>query len=268
MPRPSGSTRKVVFCYHSVRPNGAHLSSTPEVFERHIQWLHEHCRLVSLTALAAGEIAQGDRPIAAVTFDDGYQDNHSYALPILVKYKTPATFFITAGFVDRDPAVLRRFQQLVGGGPDAFVPLDWSQVRELRASGMDIGSHTYSHPNLARLSREQTQHELRTSKDLISERLNAPIDLFAYPFGKPRVHFTATTVEVARATGYRVAAAVAFRGVGESDSPLTIPRFFTDGDSIAKLQAKVDGAYDLIGWWQEHIPLSVMRTVSPQDFTR
>jgi hypothetical protein len=34
------------------------------------------------------------------------------------------------------------------------------------------------------------------------------IDLFAYPFGKPRVHFTTITMEVARLTGYRAAAAV------------------------------------------------------------
>ena len=98
---------------------------------------------------------------------------------------------------------------------------------------------------------------------MISDRLGAAIDLFAYPFGKPRIHFTATTTEVARDTGYRVAASVTFRGVQDSDSSLSIPRFFTDGDDIAKLEAKIAGAYELVGWWQEHAPLAVMKTGVP-----
>jgi peptidoglycan/xylan/chitin deacetylase (PgdA/CDA1 family) len=268
-PRSDASKRKVVFCYHSVRPTRPHLSSTPDVFERHIEWLNQHCQLVSLRALAAGTgIARSGKPIAALTFDDGYRDNHSYAFPILEKYRTPATFFITAGYLERDPQVLHRFERMVGGESAGFAPLAWSQVRELLAAGMEIGSHTYSHPNLARISREEAEQELRTSRDLIGDRLGTAVDLFAYPFGKPRVHFTAETREVARLTGYRIAAAVTYRGVLESDSLLQIPRFFTDGDSIAKLEAKVQGAYDLIGWWQEHVPESVMRAVSPQDYKR
>jgi hypothetical protein len=98
--------------------------------------------------------------------------------------------------------------------------------------------------------------------------VGAAIDLFAYPFGKPRVHFTTTTTEVVAAAGYSLAAAVTFRGVHGSDSPLTIPRFFTDGDSVAKLEAKIRGDYDVVGWWQEHCPVPIMRLVSPDDFAR
>jgi peptidoglycan/xylan/chitin deacetylase (PgdA/CDA1 family) len=269
MPRPDPSTRRLVFCYHSVHPHRPFISTTPELFERHMQWLSERCRLVSLTDLMSnGNTSHLGKPLAAITFDDGYEDNHSYALPILAKHGVPATFFITAGFVEQDPVVHQRFQQLLGWDAADIVPLNWTQVRELRASGMDIGSHTYSHPNLARLTGGETELELRRSRDVISDRLGAAVDLFAYPFGKPRVHFTSTTTDIARATGYRLAAAVTFRGVLPSDPLLGIPRFFTDGDSLAKLEAKIQGAYELIGWWQDHAPLSVMRIISPQDFTR
>jgi peptidoglycan/xylan/chitin deacetylase (PgdA/CDA1 family) len=269
IPRPEPSTRRVVLCYHSVHPHRPYASSTPEIFERHLEWLKEHCSVVSLTDLLAhNDVNHTGKPTAAITFDDGYGDNHSYALPLLVKYGVTATFFITAGFIERDPAVLERFEQLLQCGPESIVPLDWTQVRELRASGMDIGSHTYSHPNLARLSRSQTEEELRRSKDLISDRLSAAIDLFAYPFGKPRIHFTPTTMEVVCATGYRAAAAVTFRGVSESDPVFNIPRFFNDADTVAKLEAKIGGAYDLIGWWQEHAPFGMMQVVSPLDFEK
>jgi peptidoglycan/xylan/chitin deacetylase (PgdA/CDA1 family) len=250
-----------------VHPDHTRISSSVGLFERHLEWLREHCRIVSLVDLVSvAQAGQSDRPTVAITFDDGYEDNHTYALPILLKHHVSATFFITAGLVERDPAVLQRFQHLLQCGPDDVVPLDWIQVRELRASGMDIGAHTYSHPNLAHLSPDETEKELRTSRDLIGDRVGAPIDLLAYPFGKPRVHFTSTTTEIARAAGYRLAAAVTFRGVRQSDSVFRIPRFFTDGDSLAKLAAKVQGAYDLLGWWQEHAPLPAMSLISPQDF--
>ena len=267
--RPDPATRRIVFCYHSVHPNRGFASTTPEVFERHVQWLKAHCRVVTLAEVVANPNTRiSGTPLVAITFDDGYEDNHSYALPILSKHSVPATFFITAGLVDRDPAVLRRLQWLWGCGPDDVVPLDWQQVRELRASGMDIGSHTYSHPNLARLSALETEHELRRSTDIISDQLGAAVDMFAYPFGKPFVHFTPTTTDVVRAHGYRLAAAVTFRGVRDSDSVYTIPRFFTDGDDVTKLDAKIAGLYDVIGWWQDHAPLSAKRLVSPDDFKR
>jgi peptidoglycan/xylan/chitin deacetylase (PgdA/CDA1 family) len=268
-PRPDTSSRRVVFCYHSVHPHRAYASTKPDEFDRHVKWLKQHCRLTSLVELMAGPATSGGgKPVAAITFDDGHEDNHSYALPILARHGVTATFFITAGFVDRDPAVLERFRELWLCGPDDVVPLDWRQVRELHASGMDIGSHTYSHPNLARLSPAEVEDELRRSKALIVERTGASVDLFAYPFGKPAVHFTPATTDAVRATGHRLAAAITSRGVRDSDSPFSIPRFFADGDDVAKIEAKVGGAYDLVGWWQDHAPLSVRKVVSPEDFEK
>jgi peptidoglycan/xylan/chitin deacetylase (PgdA/CDA1 family) len=269
MPRATRG-RRVVLCYHSVHPRRPFHSTPPAVFEQHLAWLTEHCRVTSLNDIMTGPAPDIDdrKPRVAITFDDGYEDNHSYALPLLLKWHAPATFFVTTGFVERDPAVLGRFAALLQCGSSDIVPLEWTQVRELHRAGMDVGSHTHSHPNLAGLSRAQTEDELRTSSIILGDQLGCAVTAFAYPFGKPRVHFTAMTCDVVRATGYRIGAAVTFRALRPSDSTFRVPRFFTDGDSIEKLSAKVRGDYELVGRWQEYAPLPVLRMVSPLDFQR
>ena len=59
LPRPSPQTRRVVLCYHSVHPKRPFYSTTPEVFERHIEWLTAHCRLTSFAVLVMD--APGDQ---------------------------------------------------------------------------------------------------------------------------------------------------------------------------------------------------------------
>jgi Polysaccharide deacetylase len=92
------SDRRVVFCYHSVHPSRPHGSTTPELFEQHVLWLQQHCRLTSLDELVRDATARdGEGPWVALTFDDGYEDNHSIALLILLHHGATATFYVTSG---------------------------------------------------------------------------------------------------------------------------------------------------------------------------
>jgi peptidoglycan/xylan/chitin deacetylase (PgdA/CDA1 family) len=265
--RQSAEGRVVGLCYHSVHPVLSFASATPDLFERHLDWLAANCDVIPLRGvLAAAADSERDRPAVAITFDDGYADNHEFALPMLLKYGMPATVFVTAGFSDDDPAVRLRFQELRGVPAGEVIPLSWTQVRELRDAGLEIGAHTYSHPNLIRLSREAAERELRFSRELLEDRLSSPIDLMAYPFGKPGRQFDATTTELAKETGYSHAAAVLFRGVRSADSAFALPRFFVTGDSVDELGAKVLGDWDYLGLWQQHTPRALARIISPQDF--
>ena len=262
----ASGTRRVVLCYHAITPDDSFLSTKPDLFERHMQWLRERCRVVPLQNILHEQ--ESSTPLVAVTFDDGYEDQHSRALEILTRLGIPATFFLTAGFLRREPAVMKRMAMLRGAPELEVRPLDWIQVREVASAGMQVGSHTYSHPNLARLPLPEARDELTRSREVIEGELGEEVDTIAYPFGKRRVHATPQTLRIAEASGYRIGVSVLSREVRSADSPLTIPRFIVDGDDGRKLQDKITGAYDLIGVWQERAPLWAMRLLSPDDFGR
>jgi peptidoglycan/xylan/chitin deacetylase (PgdA/CDA1 family) len=199
----------------------------------------------------------------AITFDDGYADNYEYAFPLLAKWCIPAAFFVTVGLLEKDSSIVERFCIWRNGASYEDVrPLEWSQVKEMMRAGMEVGSHTYSHANLARLDPASAEVELRLSREILQDRLGERITMMAYPFGRPKLHFTRESVEVARRVGYEYGAAVVFRGVRDSDSPFAIPRFFVTRDEVNVLKGKILGTWDLLGRWHETAPLWLMRMLS------
>jgi peptidoglycan/xylan/chitin deacetylase (PgdA/CDA1 family) len=265
---PSESGRRVVaLCYHSVHPSIPFRSATPELFADHLEWLRGHCDFIPFNKLlTAWDRQAGTRPVVSITFDDGYADNHEYALPLLVKNHAPATFFLTTGLLNRDGSTIQRFQQLWGTNRDHIRPLSWDQVMEILGTGMEVGGHTDSHPNLARLDERGLERELGRSKHLLEDRLGRAVTMMAYPFGRPRVHFTADVVKAVQRAGYDVAGAIDTRGVRETDHALSIPRIFVTNDSVEVLREKVLGIWDFIGIVRERMPLALTRVVSPADF--
>lgn len=259
--------RVTVLCYHSVHPTIPFRSATPELFARHLAWLERHCDVVPFADALAATGSARRRPTVSITFDDGHEDNHTYVLPALKDAGMSATFFLTAGLIEKDPAVIERFRRLRRCDAESIRALEWSQVREMLDEGMDVGAHTYSHPNLARLGPSDLRHEIADAKGIIESRLQREITSIAYPFGKPKVHFTDLAVEMAQESGYRFGAAIVTRAVRRTDPALRIPRIFVSHDPVDLLREKVLGHWDVIGFLQERSPLWLSRLVSPMDFT-
>ena len=255
---PRLSTRVVVLCYHSVHPTASFRSATPELFAQHLVWLKQNCTVVQFaSAVQAADQPRGDRPVVAITFDDGFADNYEYAFPLLQEHGVPATFFLTVGLLEKNLVILKRLHSLWAAHPGEIRPMNWPAVREMQQAGMEVGAHTYSHPNLAQVDRYEAELELRRPKEIIEDRLGAPVRVIAYPFGIPGRHFTRDTVAIVANAGYEYAAAVTWRGIRASDSRFQIPRFTCTGDSIRMLGDKVSGAWDMLGMWQERVPVGL-----------
>jgi peptidoglycan/xylan/chitin deacetylase (PgdA/CDA1 family) len=249
--------RRVILCYHSIHPTAPYASATPTEFGEQLDWLRQHCDVVSLSQIR--ELSPHDRPRVALTFDDGYADNWQYAWPALVARGLTATFFVTVGFIDRDRDVVDRIAQLWGVARDGVAAMGWDQLQEMRVTGMHVGSHTWSHRNLAALSGVQAEAELRRAKDGIEQHLQEPVTEVAYPFGKPRRHVTRDTAELARRVGHASGVTVLPRAVAPSDDPLRLPRLAVGDDDLRSLRAKVFGGIDWHAYVHERAPRSLVR---------
>jgi peptidoglycan/xylan/chitin deacetylase (PgdA/CDA1 family) len=259
---PGWRERIVVLCYHSVHPSSGFPSSTPpKLFERHMRWLREECDLIPFDRVwEERRKTERPRPAVAVTFDDGFADNHTYALPTLLRYEIPATFFVTTGLIDRMPDVILQ-RSWRGWGVEGS-SLTWSQIIEMQRLGMVIGAHGHRHAVLGRLDDEEVIADLSTCKQILEERLEGRVASIAYPRGRPRRDFSRRTIELARSLGFENGATVLFRGVRRSDDRMAIARFIVKGDSLDVLRAKVWGKMDPIGLLQERAPMSLLNSLA------
>jgi len=98
------------------------------------------------------------------------------------------------------------------GAPDSRV-MTWEQIRDMASHGMEIGSHTVTHPILNQVSDEQLISELADSKEAIRHETGTAPCVFAYPVGNREI-VTEKVVRAVQETGYRIAVAY-FRGVNQ-----------------------------------------------------
>jgi peptidoglycan/xylan/chitin deacetylase (PgdA/CDA1 family) len=185
-----------ILMYHYIRtvdPQedqlGYNLSVTPEIFEEHIVWLRKmgytSIRMDRLSDCLRGLRECPDKPVV-LTFDDGYADAATEALPILERHGFTATFYVVIDFVGR-PGYMT-----------------WEQVKLLHESGMEIGSHSVSHPDLTARDPEVAFEEISRSRAILEQQLGAPVRSFSYPIGS----YDETVAEFARQVGYTSAVTV------------------------------------------------------------
>jgi peptidoglycan/xylan/chitin deacetylase (PgdA/CDA1 family) len=188
-------------------------------------------RAQGLTLAPFGEAATQEKfqpNTLTITFDDGFTSVLQHALPVLQCHKARAIQFIVAGLVGQK----NHWDAHKG---DSIEPLmDWFQLREWLAAGMEIGSHSMTHPNLKKLKAAEAREEITASKKLLEDKLGIPINHFCYPHGG----WTPVVRDLVIDAGYKSACAVRL-GVAESRSDLwSLPRIapLTSWRLIQKVQ--------------------------------
>lgn len=198
--------RPRILMYHMIRDpvpgtrfNG--LRVAPDQFARQLAWLRANgwsfMTLNELTRLGASVPEKS----VVLTFDDGYADNFTNALPIMRQYGAKGTLFLVDQREHNDWSTKKKAHH--DSGELAEEPkLSDEQVRELLASGMfELGAHTFTHPNLPTLGEQERAREIIDIKAHFEARYGVPVTSFAYPFGI----FDATDVALAGKAGYTAA---------------------------------------------------------------
>lgn len=262
--------------------------ASAEVFAYQMAALHKYFKVIPLPE-AIERLASSSLPAraACVTFDDGYRDNLTVALPILKKYAIPATVFVASSFLDGgrmwNDTVAEALRRAGGeqldlddlglgcrqlGGEDARVqacswllqqikylphaersvvadriadkvgmelPRDLmmtgDEVLALHAAGIDIGGHTLTHPILSGLNDRAAKQEIAENKACLTDLIKAPIQVFAYPNGRPGRDYTAKHALMVKDCGYLGAVSTATGAATQISDPYQLPRF-TPWDTV------------------------------------
>jgi peptidoglycan/xylan/chitin deacetylase (PgdA/CDA1 family) len=156
------------------------------------------------------------RPVLHVTFDDAYW-NVSSVLLGLVRLGVPVTVFACPAFADEGrPFLVPELRTRTEGFHSEVRTMSWDELRGSMGMGVEIGSHTVSHPHLTRLGDSELERELVESKQRLEDELGGPCRFLAYPYGEHDARVRAA----ARVAGY--AGAFALRAA--DGDPFAIPR--------------------------------------------
>jgi peptidoglycan/xylan/chitin deacetylase (PgdA/CDA1 family) len=253
--------RRVVFlCYHGVtkwpRPmaHEAELHTPLASFISHLDYLQRHHHVIPLGEYLAARRERRRLPdySTVLTFDDGTRNFFTVVAPLLAERGLPAVaFVITKNTTEGE------------GSPDAgewmreddHLYLSWPEVRRLASQpGIEIGSHSHTHPDLTTLSAEEARRELTESLAAVVEHTGNASPALAYPHGRT----CEEVCEGARALGY----ACAFTGeLGANDMKselFALRRVVIAGDDdLPTFAARVSG----VTWWSDRLRVALRRAV-------
>jgi len=199
-----GSGSKIpVLMYHSIDETGSLISVSPDTFRRHLQYLKSRgYQAVSMEEYFQEKTSSNSKKVL-ITFDDGYQNLHTYALPILKEFSYTAEVFLVTDFIGknaewivRDKEIIYKniFSQLAMTDKEKeaeiekfrkisqFKLLSWDEIRDMQEQGIGFQSHSHTHPFVSTISGEVLKSELAQSREILEEKLNRKILGFGYPY--------------------------------------------------------------------------------------
>jgi peptidoglycan/xylan/chitin deacetylase (PgdA/CDA1 family) len=116
--------------------------------------------------------------------------------------------------------------QLPAAPPPEFASITWDEAREMDSNGVEIGSHSVTHPILTNISLRRLRHELNKSRERLESKLARKVDLFCYPNG----NFNGDVRREVERAGYSCAVTSIYGFADSNSDPLTLRRISTEFD--------------------------------------
>ncbi|HEX2773058.1 MAG TPA: lipid II flippase MurJ [Micromonosporaceae bacterium] len=226
--RPLGPDgQPVVLMYHSIDTGNDpyRITVSPARFEQQMEWLKRRgLRGTSMRELLDAADRGCAGRLVGLTFDDGYADFTTHALPVLARHGFTATVFVVAGKLGES----NDWDEM--GPTKPLMTAD--QVRAAARLGIEIGSHGVEHVRLSEADDDVLRYEIVGSRATLEAIAGAPVRGFCYPYGD-----VPDGVNAVRHAGYDYA--VATRTTARRDR-YALPRIYVgEGDGAARLLAKL-----------------------------
>ncbi len=240
-----------ILTYHSVGEDPPapirRWSVAPGRFREHLAALSGHgftgLTVTQLLACYRGERPLPPRPVV-LTFDDGYEDFLTVAVPALAEAGFPATLYVSTGLL-RDER------------PGVPVPpgrmLDWAQLAQVAAAGVEIGAHGHTHRELDVLPPATARWEIVHSGARLRQELHVPVPTFAYPYG----YADRGVRRAVRAAGYTAACGVKNAYSHAADDPWALSRILVERDVDAAALTRLVTRSVLPAGWRRERPRTV-----------
>ena len=232
-----------ILMYHSISDEKEkshpyyHVNTSSSVFDAQMHYLYENnYSVINLQDLEKSFDTRDSSKYVVITFDDGFHDFYTNALPILKKYNFTATVFLPSAFISA------HHKKLKGKGH-----LNWQEVRELSDAGISIGSHTANHPQLSELSDTEVEYEIQHSKEIIENNLGSAIDTFSYPYKFPDENkkFKIILRDLLNKHGYKYGVNTRIGTTSKKDDIYFMKRLpVNSADDMSFFQAKLEGGYN------------------------
>lgn len=219
--RAAADEGPIVLCYHIVEsPQDPRMEISREAFRQQMRYLamtgYNVIPLRDAYEYAAGKRQSLPPRSVVVTIDDGWRSTYTEVFPEMKRWHFPFTVFI--------------YPRIIG---QTSYAMTWKQVKELANAGVDIESHSFSHPYLtqrrhATLAPKEyaawLEHELAGSKKILEQETGKPVSFLAYPYGDYDRHL----VENVGRAGYLAALTCDYGSVRRGSDPLRMRRFAID----------------------------------------
>ncbi|MDD1627287.1 MAG: polysaccharide deacetylase family protein [Methylococcaceae bacterium] len=237
---PSSNARgPIVLMYHGTPNNhpSSKYSIRADRFNAHLRYLKKQ-GWNTILFRELNTVSVYPKKTVVLTFDDGYADNFEGAFLPLVKNNMKATWFITTDCIGKHA-------HWMGSPSPQTQMLTAEQILQMEKAGMEIGSHTCSHPDLTTLSYDQQRDEMMQSKQILEAIIHGKIPSFAYPYGR----HNSDSIEAAKDAAYQLACTVRPGDFDSEKNPLLVRRitiFATD--SVSTLARKLAFADNDVSW--------------------
>lgn len=231
----------LILVYHgtpsATKRDGCKFSVAAADFALHLDMLCEFGWHTAYVRDLAGAAALPEKTVI-ITFDDGFADNYSNAFLPLKERNMRATWFVVSQRIGSCADWM--------GEPRLQLPtMGIAELRELAASGMEIGSHTRTHADLTTLSSSQLDEQISGSRQDLEDALGGEVTSFAYPFGRS----SPATVEAVGKAGYRFACLTKPGWFGSSAGPLELRRItLTSSDTVGTFARNLFFADNSVSW--------------------